>query len=569
MDQQASSGDDVQLEPTSRLRQTILPLVRLESAVWKTCLPLLRHKRVSLIRKLADGVGCFDIWIDFLTEADKQATDESSEDTENLILKLVYRIGRILCESIPEKYQQNFPAADNLRDFLDDKIENMLFDDDDDAEDNDSLASFASEESEGETELDKSTEDLVASLLINVDCLHQLVDVLEAGFLRGIGDKEPTRDAVNMAFRPHEPAAAFIRLILDRFPRADLNLARKLGEANWQRMGRLQLTPSPDGHTISEVANTLGIEEESLFKPNATFHDSGIGSSTYQVKAEDAVSLASTASINATSARVPPQPEEAKTGQRFKCQICGRILEGMTTRPQWKSVSTHRLLLRHLRLTCFRFHVFADLQAYVCCRMHCNEGLITFESRQDWMLHDLMSHGERKQANEDCLLCQQKSKSQEEYQRHMARHLEKIALIALPRPEDPEVVESESSNTKPHAEDEKVEEDLKSGSIRSQNDATRSMTFWNRSVENIVRLIPTISLFKKNNNPLETAEANQNESTSQKPIEELGYVIGSYSSHHAIHGGYSGEPWYCGFCLDGPHTGILTLYCPNCGAYHG
>lgn len=97
MDGDKLSGPDELLHSTSRMRQTILPLAQLESTTWKAFLPAARRHNSALGRKLADDVGRLDIWINFLEGCDSHSLDQIPEETERLVLKLLYRIGQALC----------------------------------------------------------------------------------------------------------------------------------------------------------------------------------------------------------------------------------------------------------------------------------------------------------------------------------------------------------------------------------------------------------------------------------------------------------------------------------------
>ncbi|KAH7003037.1 hypothetical protein EDB82DRAFT_3888 [Fusarium venenatum] len=156
--------------------------------------------------------------------------------------------------------------------------------------------------------------------------------------------------------------------------------------------------------------------------------------------------------------RVPPRPSAAEDGT-FECPFCYKTISA-GTRTEWKQ------------------HVFGDLRPYICVFSNCTNSNIDFGRLHNWQLHfskyhwrswscpfecqqplssaeELSSHikdqhfpsgteGEiklvttlgEKPASEDtsghCLLCGHSVTGLEKYIKHVGRHLEQLALFALP-----------------------------------------------------------------------------------------------------------------------------------------
>ncbi|KAM0429226.1 hypothetical protein ACHAPT_006440 [Fusarium lateritium] len=73
--------------------------------------------------------------------------------------------------------------------------------------------------------------------------------------------------------------------------------------------------------------------------------------------------------------RVPPRPQDddGEPLEQFLCPLCYHLIEAKTTRAWTK-------------------HVFRDLQAYVCTFDDCKETDRLFETRQDWLRHEVENH---------------------------------------------------------------------------------------------------------------------------------------------------------------------------------
>lgn len=157
---------------------------------------------------------------------------------------------------------------------------------------------------------------------------------------------------------------------------------------------------------------------------------------------------------------VPEMPEAAQGGAIFECPYCFMIIGGIHSRSQWKR------------------HVFTDLQPYICLHQECVSADETFARRHSWIEHEAHFHlkiwkcnlgcnqkfssenGMRDHFAEvhgfkdhtdahllalsiqvqhetprqlSCPFCHDKIGSLRRYHKHVARHLEQLALFAIPR----------------------------------------------------------------------------------------------------------------------------------------
>jgi hypothetical protein len=144
------------------------------------------------------------------------------------------------------------------------------------------------------------------------------------------------------SFKVSEPASYFISRVIDNFRKADINLAERLGEANWQRYERIRRQNEMIVNGPELPAHRDDIVAHSVFKPFSMFHDSGIGTSK-AAESSYAISNASHSSFLTSfterkrgSFRVPQLPEGATMGKPFPCEICGRKLSNIQNRIDWK-----------------------------------------------------------------------------------------------------------------------------------------------------------------------------------------------------------------------------------------
>ena len=209
-------------------------------------------------------------------------------------------------------------------------------------------------------------------------------------------------------------------------------------------------------------------------------------------------------------ARMPSIPKEAKEYGLFECPYCHTI---ETVR------DTHG----------WRKHVYGDLQPYVCTFDQCTTASEMYESRREWFKHETQKHrriwacnghcnkifqsGEaltdhimktmkltdaqvlamvamwsipaENEVEASCPLCKENVPGMVQLQKHLGRHLEELALFALPSTEGAESGEENESrisdsNLEVTADnDESDSEDdtqAKSEAQRESNDPVRSLS---------------------------------------------------------------------------------------------
>ncbi|KAJ5858792.1 hypothetical protein N7534_004069 [Penicillium rubens] len=116
---------------------------------------------------------------------------------------------------------------------------------------------------------------------------------------------------------------------------------------------------------------------------------------------------------------LPSPPKESAEGAPFECPYCFMII----------SIVNRRAWARH---------VFDDLMPYLCVFPNCPTPHRLYESRREWFSHLQSQHSisESPGVHVDCPLCLSSVPSGKQLERHVGRHLEELALFALPRSEE-------------------------------------------------------------------------------------------------------------------------------------
>ncbi|KAI6768505.1 hypothetical protein HG531_010694 [Fusarium graminearum] len=145
---------------------------------------------------------------------------------------------------------------------------------------------------------------------------------------------------------------------------------------------------------------------------------------------------------------VPPLPKEAEDGP-FECPFCYMMITASSI-DSWKR------------------HVLADLRPYVClwedctapgmeftrrsqCKDHINKTHPkTFPTSQLDTMIDLNARPMNEKEGSICPLCQENLSSMKDYQRHVGRHQEQLALFALPSLPTDDDAQIEENTSGPH-----------------------------------------------------------------------------------------------------------------------
>ncbi|OCL09406.1 hypothetical protein AOQ84DRAFT_388198, partial [Glonium stellatum] len=235
-----------------------------------------------------------------------------------------------------------------------------------------------------------------------------------------------------------------------------------------------RIKPSDENHTEAEEISTK--EPAPIIAPSTIFPTTEVSASYNQKLASvpdssSVVSYASTAwDIQGRGVELPPPPREAALGNDFVCPYCSILCPA-----------------KHGQGRSWRGHVFQDLQAYMCTYDNCAEASRMYGSRSQWVEHeaqlhrkvwrcyehtdavfespellerhlgtqhaekltesqiaDLIAVAETSLIDERqiCPICLVEGHFERGLQNHLANHLERIALFALPRPSNETIKDS-------------------------------------------------------------------------------------------------------------------------------
>ena len=249
------------------------------------------------------------------------------------------------------------------------------------------------------------TEDVLETIQFAVEDLMDLLPSIERSSARSdvpVDNVEPQ----TVTFSVSQAALPFVKKIADRFPDASIPFVERLGESNWQRFMKLR--------AISDEA-TYGPSgaPKSTFVPQSLFHDSGIGSSYAQSSASHTSFISSLADEEGTQNRIPETPAAVTEGKPFNCEICGITQHDIRNRIAWK------------------MHVFEDLKPYICSFSSCKGRLWQFATRNQWADHEFSKH--RIQKTWSCPECSFTTSTSTLMEEHLGQvHAESIKASQVP-----------------------------------------------------------------------------------------------------------------------------------------
>lgn len=219
--------------------------------------------------------------------------------------------------------------------------------------------------------------------------------------------------------------------VLDKFPTADKRLVSRLGHAITRRRQYLKyrerhamklkqgiddvinVSQGDEGTALSETVATDLQNEHIDFDDKVS--ESGFSQTSY------APTLTSGGDIT-----IPAPPRASQGSEPFECPYCYYPIIAQSTR-SWNR------------------HVFNDLRPYVCTEITCTTPDRLYATKHEWLHHLKTAHrpGESsptvagdEQESHTCALCGDFQDTEKGWDRHVARHLQELALFALPQAYD-------------------------------------------------------------------------------------------------------------------------------------
>jgi len=175
---------------------------------------------------------------------------------------------------------------------------------------------------------------------MHIDCLVDLSDALE----HPAEDPQQHKDEPSV-LRVKQRAAHDYHadLILAKFPKAHIELAECLGKISWDRYQRMQQEREINAKAV--VASSVQEQElqgcgNKSHVADSEFQDSGLGTSLPSAPptryAETMISYM-TSVAEGKRVQIPSLSAEARSGQKFECNACGKLIRAQNNR-EWRYV---------------------------------------------------------------------------------------------------------------------------------------------------------------------------------------------------------------------------------------
>ncbi|KAJ5762741.1 hypothetical protein N7533_001422 [Penicillium manginii] len=215
--------------------------------------------------------------------------------------------------------------------------------------------------------------------------------------------------------------------VQSKYPNAEESVIHRLGLANSQRRAVMRYRKRHHVKLAQGLDRAMGVQSDNrsailsdtvvtdfveIQQSNTKFESESIATET---------SYAQTILHGGDGITLQPPPKASADGTPFECPYCFLIISVTDTR-SWAR------------------HVFNDIMPYVCIFPECPTPHRLYESRREWFSHLRIEHSieTNSENNMDCKLCLSSFSSGKQLERHVGRHLEELALFALPRSDDPD-----------------------------------------------------------------------------------------------------------------------------------
>lgn len=363
-------------------------------------------------KELPDGLIIQD-WRDELGRLRIWAANIGAHQSGQSSLDFRLRDSSHIRKQVTKLLNDIFQSLKETKDWIEDS-------EDDDVE---SLSEYSSEDENSISEAQQRC----GSVAILIDCLFQMSILIRKPAQRD-ARIESTMAEVG-AFEPFDR-----HHVRNKFPRAEEHLVIRLGKANTRRRQyfryrehhAMKLTQRIDeavgGLSLGDEGNSAILSNTlatSFPDPNIDFDDRVSDSGSSQISF--APTLTSGGAIT-----IPAPPGASRIGTLFECPYCYYFIK-IQSEESWNS------------------HVFQDLQPYVCTELDCPSPEKLYATEHEWLHHRETVHRHQRSLSpglglqsevHKCQLCGDSHPTEERQARHMARHLQELALFVLPRPDE-------------------------------------------------------------------------------------------------------------------------------------
>ena len=275
---------------------------------------------------------------------------------------------------------------------------------------------------------------MLDSVATMINCLFQMSILIRNPAKHDVR-RESYRSEIS-AFAPYD-----CNHVREKFPKANEVLVARLGTAITNRRKYLSYrerhaaklkqglsgkSSGLDTVTIGGLSDTIATDPQ---QRNIDFDDhastSGVSQTSY------APTLKGRGTIT-----IPPAPKASHNGEPFECPFCYHII-ALDRGHSWAK------------------HVFQDLQPYICLEVDCTTPHKMYTNRREWIYHMRNIHtrsekpgGPDVETPSPCPLCDHMCVNLGSFDRHVARHMQELALFVLPQ--DDENFDGDSNSSEVH-----------------------------------------------------------------------------------------------------------------------
>ena len=209
--------------------------------------------------------------------------------------------------------------------------------------------------------------------------------------------------------------------VRNKLPEADREIIQRVGYAITRRRGYLKYRERHHaklGKGLSDIGDQSEMSETTATEfqaKNIDFEETNSNSGISETSSSPSL-------VDGGNFTIPQPSSESTNGKPFECPYCFFVITISGTRSWTK-------------------HIFKDLQPYICTFQPCSRPDKLYDSRREWFHHISTDHSRSLEesvvdSKHVCSLCKNPIASLKRLERHVARHLEELALFALPKNED-------------------------------------------------------------------------------------------------------------------------------------
>ncbi|KAG7005326.1 hypothetical protein G7Y79_00020g048540 [Physcia stellaris] len=350
---------------------------------------------------------------------------EHSDDLRKNILEILCGIGSVLLHDIPRMLGDKMPSMEIVQD-EDSNILTSLIEESKSLDVVDSISDIIGSDSDDNASFLSNDFDPCDDLRSLVQMVLDLVPSLEATIQhqKRIIHKRPY--APESEFQASGPAQIYISLVHDKFPLASEKLKQRLGEANWQRHLNIRRRMEQiENHQGQEPEQARNVNERStnvgsIFQPQTLFHDSGIAT-TVASHSQFAQTEASHTSFISSLA-------EQEKGVTFSKIFSPIYVLSRIARTSFVNLQLARLgpIMNFTSISRSSEGSLAHLEDH---HQQCFS-----ESQISTAVSTAIKKIWKPVEQEECFLCNTfPCKTRRSLVAHIGKHMEEVALMALPR----------------------------------------------------------------------------------------------------------------------------------------